>query len=88
MLNLTLLLAASYVVSCQVCTAIVISVLTPMNVNKEGSRKTAQILNHVVLSLSFFAMVVDTIKMVFVADEEFDVNTVTDGDVGVDERDL
>ena len=45
-----------------------------MNVNKERSAKTVMILNHTVLGLTFGSMVVDTIKMVFAADSDYDLN--------------
>ena len=38
----------------------------------EQEYKTGRILNHTALSMSFFIMFVDTIKMVFISDTTFD----------------
>ena len=38
----------------------------------EQENRTLRILNHTALSISFFVMFVDTIKMVFISDTSFD----------------
>ena len=40
----------------------------------EEENKTVRWLNHAALSISFFVMFVDTIKMVFISDTSFDKN--------------
>ena len=40
----------------------------------EEENKTVRYLNHTALSISFFVMFVDTIKMVFISDTSFDKN--------------
>ena len=57
--------------------------LSPMNMNNERSVRSVRILNHVVLAFSFGSMVVDTIKMVFVADTQYD--GVAEGGTAVEE---
>ncbi len=46
--------------------------LSPMNINRRRSRRSALIINHVALSLSFGVMFVDTVKMVFISDYGYD----------------
>ena len=40
----------------------------------EQENKTLRMLNHTALSISFFVMFIDTIKMVFISDTSFDNN--------------
>ena len=40
----------------------------------EQENKTLRVLNHAALSISFFVMFIDTIKMVFISDTSFDNN--------------
>ena len=40
----------------------------------EQENRTVRALNHAALSISFFVMFVDTIKMVFISDTSFDKN--------------
>ena len=40
----------------------------------EQENRTVRALNHTALSISFFVMFVDTIKMVFISDTSFDKN--------------
>ena len=56
----------------QALTAAVVMLLSPMNMNSERSVRSVRVLNHVVLAFSFGSMVVDTIKMVFVADTQYE----------------
>ena len=46
--------------------------------NLEQEYKNGRILNHTALSMSFFIMFIDTIKMVFISDTTFDDDRFTD----------
>ena len=54
--------------------AIVLMLLGPMNVTSEKSVRTIEILNHIAMAFSFGSMFVDTVKMVFIADTNFELN--------------
>ena len=53
--------------------AIVLMLLGPMNVTSEKSKRTLEILNHIGMAFSFGSMFVDTVKMVFIADTNFEL---------------
>ena len=46
-------------------------ILGPMNIENSYNEKTMMILNHVALAFCFGSMCVDTVKYVFVTEENF-----------------